>query len=62
MMSQKDVDRACQKALSEVNLLGGCREFVKSCQLNSPDVSAQYLEQLIRVSISRCIYAVLNKS
>lgn len=62
MLYQSDVDRVCEKVFAEINLSGGCRNFVDKLRAGERDSAIREMEAIIKLSVSRCIYASLNQA
>ena len=61
MLSEREIDKICNDALSKANLENTCRGFVESVRGGSVNNATAMLESIIRVSVSKCLYAALSK-
>lgn len=62
MLSEKDVQSICYKALRQLNLGSGCDDFIRTLKSGNDSLASQKLQNIIHFSISECVYAALKET
>ncbi len=60
-ISQNEVNDICRKVLSDLQLPGGCQQFVQNIVAGNYGTASRNLEEIIYLSVSKCIYEALRK-
>ncbi len=61
MLSEKEIQKICYDELRSMNLNLGCDDFINNLKNNDTSDASIKLQQIIHLSISRCLHAVLNE-
>ena len=62
MAYKSDIERTCEKVFAEINLSGGCMNFVDKLRIGERDIAINELETIVKLSITRCLAAALSKT
>lgn len=62
MISEKEIQQICIKELSAMNLGSGCQNFILALESKNYKTASYRLQEIVSLSIAKCIYAVLKES